>query len=555
VFLRDDDDGDLANLTPHWDALFPAVVHHALEFAVAPDEIPPAPVTDLAFASVLPTEVVVHWSATGDDGNVGDAARYELRWSTAPIDATSFPAATLIPTAAPLPPGELETAAFTVPPLTPVFVAILVIDDDGNQSTLSNAIHATTPDATPVFAESFEGDVSGWTTTGLWHPTTRSAADGSHAFWYGKEDTGDYDTPGQPNRGDLVSPVIDLTATADPVLVFDQIVRTEVDPFDLTQLFVTDVDAPTNLQTFGKITAFTAEFEPRVISLSAFQGKRIQLTFHFDTVDDVTNTFGGWYIDHLRIFGFAACAHDACAVGDALEPTCSTCAADVCAFDPACCTVAWTATCVEESETLCGNTCSTCGNGSCEPGETQTGCPQDCTPPCAHEVCDPGAALDQACNTCAGTVCGADPFCCSVFWDRICVQESESLCGEVCEGCSHDFCVAGEPLAGDCDPCATSVCAADPYCCTTGWDSRCVQESADTCKLTCTVCSHSPCNQGTALETSCDPCVGSVCAADPYCCNNTWDQRCIDNAQTTCGLSCITERTATSPPPPVERAR
>jgi hypothetical protein len=260
-------------------------------------------------------------------------------------------------------------------------------------------------------------------------------------------------------------------------------------------------------------------------------------------------------VDHLRILGFAACEHDTCAVGGPLEPTCSTCAAQVCAFDPECCTVAWTATCVEESEALCGNTCSICGNGTCEPGETQTSCPQDCTPPCAHEICDPGAALDQSCNTCAGTVCGADPFCCSVFWDRICVQESEGLCGEVCQGCSHDFCVAGEPLAGDCDPCATSVCAADPYCCTTGWDSRCVQESADTCNLTCTVCSHSLCSQGTPLETSCDPCAGSVCAADPYCCNNTWDQRCIDEAQTTCGLSCITERTAGSPLPPVERAR
>src|SRR4029077_9471064 len=85
VFLRDDDDGDLSNLTPHWDALFAAATHHGLVFAINPDLTPPAPVTDLQVVSIQPTQIGLTWTASGDDGTVGTATSYQLRWSTAPI--------------------------------------------------------------------------------------------------------------------------------------------------------------------------------------------------------------------------------------------------------------------------------------------------------------------------------------------------------------------------------------------------------------------------------------------------------------------------------------
>lgn len=256
----------------------------------------------------------------------------------------------------------------------------------------------------------------------------------------------------------------------------------------------------------------------------------------------------GWYVDNLRLIGSDTCTHGLCTAGPPLDPACSTCVASVCAFDSFCCNIQWDQICIQESEATCGNTCTVCGNGICEAGETPSTCPQDCTPTFAHDVCDPGAPLDPACDTCANDICSTDPFCCTVFWDRVCVQESETVCGKVCEGCAHDFCNVGDPLASNCDACATSVCAADPFCCQTAWDSRCVQEAADGCGLTCTVCSHSLCTQGTPLETSCDPCVTAVCAADPYCCNNTWDQRCIDESQTTCGIACTNDRAAVQSP-------
>jgi len=51
--------------------------------------------------------------------------------------------------------------------------------------------------------------------------------------------------------------------------------------------------------------------------------------------------------------------------------------------------------------------------------------------------------------------------------------------------CEHDKCAAGLKLTSECDPCVTSVCAADSYCCSTGWDSRCVGEVVSICGLTC----------------------------------------------------------------------
>jgi hypothetical protein len=548
TFLRDDDDGDLMNHTPHWDQLFPAAVNHALSFAVETDDIPPAPVSDLAITNVKPTQITVTWTASGDDGTMGTATFYQLRWSTAPIDATNFGSATLVATADPKPSGSAESINVIVPPESPVFVALIVLDEQFNASTLSNVPTATTPAGTPVFSEGYEGNVANWTATGLWHVTTKAASEGTHSFWYGQEATGNYNT-GAANSGDLTSPIIDLTAVSAPVLIYDQRIAVEPDPFDIAQLIITDANDPTHTVTLAKDKSFTnALFVPRVVPLTGFDSKKITLRFHFDTIDSIANNTEGWFLDHLRIVGSETCAHSLCTTGGPLDPTCSTCVASVCAFDSFCCAVAWDSICVNEAKATCGITCPVCGNGTCEPGETPANCPQDCTPPCAHDVCDPGVPLEPACDTCATNVCATDPFCCTVFWDRICVQEAETVCGKVCQGCAHDFCAVGGPLANNCDTCATNVCNADPFCCTTGWDSRCVQEAADTCMLTCAVCSHSLCNQGTPLESSCDPCVTAVCAADPYCCNNTWDQRCIDESVTTCGLQCAIERSAISQP-------
>jgi hypothetical protein len=51
---------------------------------------------------------------------------------------------------------------------------------------------------------------------------------------------------------------------------------------------------------------------------------------------------------------------------------------------------------------------------------------------CMHDVCDTGVRLLSTCDPCVTTVCDADSFCCNDEWDSLCVQQAKTLCGESC---------------------------------------------------------------------------------------------------------------------------
>jgi len=187
------------------------------------------------------------------------------------------------------------------------------------------------------------------------------------------------------------------------------------------------------------------------------------------------------------------CEHDLCESGGPLDPSCDECVANVCDFDSFCCEVEWDSICVGEAEEICGLDCgggppAECGNGTCEVGEDCVFCPEDCgqCEECPHDVCVEGSALPFGCNACTPNVCKVDSFCCEVAWDSICVALAEEHCAVECENvCAHDLCDPGVPLEPTCDECAGTVCEADPFCCTDIWDRVCVEEAEQLCGLTC----------------------------------------------------------------------
>jgi hypothetical protein len=185
----------------------------------------------------------------------------------------------------------------------------------------------------------------------------------------------------------------------------------------------------------------------------------------------------------------------------------------------------------------CGNPLQACGQGGSGNGSGM----------CDHNVCDAGGPLLKSCSSCAEKVCNADSFCCDTNWDSLCVNQADALCGNICSGgnaCAHDPCTIGDKLDSSCSTCVSKICGDDAFCCQSNWDSLCVSKAQDTmtypdCANACGGgCSHGECQTGAALDDMCSPCATDVCTADPYCCSTDWDTLCIDEAKKQASCNC-----------------
>ncbi|MCK5619927.1 MAG: S8 family serine peptidase, partial [Candidatus Krumholzibacteria bacterium] len=110
------------------------------------DSIPPGKVMDLAVASTSSNTATLTWTAVGDDGYVGTATRYDIRYSTRQIYWSSFEQATPVPNPpTPQPAGTPEM--FEVWGLdynTQYSFAMKVYDEQENVSFISNLPLGTT---------------------------------------------------------------------------------------------------------------------------------------------------------------------------------------------------------------------------------------------------------------------------------------------------------------------------------------------------------------------------------------------------------------------------
>jgi hypothetical protein len=99
--------------------------------------LPVLPVRDTA-----PRDLLLTWTAPGDDGVVGQAAEYDLRYATAPIDEANFgSAARLAGLPAPQPAGLRESFLVTgLPSDQTLYFALRTGDENGNWSGLSNVV-------------------------------------------------------------------------------------------------------------------------------------------------------------------------------------------------------------------------------------------------------------------------------------------------------------------------------------------------------------------------------------------------------------------------------
>ena len=110
---------------------------------IEPELIPPNPVFDLvAEANPLDDkyEIVLKWTATGDDGDLGMADHYLIYYGNKRITESSIKEVSLIPASPPKPalPGTMQTVSISIDDMGRYYFAMKVFDDMGSQSSLSN---------------------------------------------------------------------------------------------------------------------------------------------------------------------------------------------------------------------------------------------------------------------------------------------------------------------------------------------------------------------------------------------------------------------------------
>ncbi len=100
-----------------------------------------------AVAQITETSIALTWTAPGDDSLTGQATRYDLRRSLAPISTLAdFQAATSVTgVSSPAPAGSTESALVTgLTPNTTYWFALRTVDEAGNWSGLSNIASGST---------------------------------------------------------------------------------------------------------------------------------------------------------------------------------------------------------------------------------------------------------------------------------------------------------------------------------------------------------------------------------------------------------------------------
>jgi hypothetical protein len=246
-----------------------------------------------------------------------------------------------------------------------------------------------------------------------------------------------------------------------------------------------------------------------------------------------------------------------------------TCEQAICAADPFCCNNTWDSICANAADVnpACvgaGGTCpggaGVCGDGAVNSGESCdganlngqtcqsqgfTGGTLSCNANCGFDTtgctgngadcCEAHAGTGCQNPTCEQAICAADPFCCNNTWDSICANAADV--SPACVG-AGGTCPGSAPVCGDGAVTGTESCdganlngqtcqsqgftggtlACDAMC---GFDTTgCTSGGPDCCTAHAgTGCQNATCQQ-------------AICAADPFCCNNTWDDICANAADT-----------------------
>ena len=141
------------------------------------------------------------------------------------------------------------------------------------------------------------------------------------------------------------------------------------------------------------------------------------------------------------------------------------------------------------------------------------------------------------------TVTSISNFLCGLI--AVCAFASGFASAQTCPVNATGSCFASHATPGcDTPTCCALICAMDPFCCLTMWDSQCAANA----QINCAPPPPTPCGSATAgsctvahSTPSCSDaaCCNAVCSVQPYCCSVAWDQTCVNAAFSICGTGCV----------------
>jgi len=191
------------------------------------------------------------------------------------------------------------------------------VPSNGGDSNIATISIMVSPRRSTIFSEDFESGLGSFTIdntfgdgSGLWHLTTicnsiLSSHSTPTSLYYGQNSTCNYDA-GQ-TEGIATSSVISLAGASMILLEFNYMLETErFSGYDIASIEVSEnggdfIEYLSN--TLGTLLDSSGGWVPKTLDLSSMAGSNVQIRFRFRTVDNMYNTYPGFYVDDVKITG------------------------------------------------------------------------------------------------------------------------------------------------------------------------------------------------------------------------------------------------------------